>query len=190
MSATAEREIVESRAQKPLEINARRARATGIPDLAMLWPMLGRETLSEIPSMQFEAFLRQHALQQLSVSFTGEMEELIENYVERVKLVSGLPQIQVTETSLLRERYYNGVRILREGLLVFAALLLLSIIAMLFNTFLSLAGIYFSLSVLLFFVLAFWLETKMTIFNPRYLAAGIVGTLGLAVSAVIISLTA
>jgi hypothetical protein len=79
---------------------------------------------------------------------------------------------------------------LREGLLVFAAVLLLSIIAMLFNTFLSLAGIYFSLSVLLFFVLAFWLETKMTVFNPRYLAAGIVGTLGLAVSAVIISLMA
>jgi hypothetical protein len=58
--------------------------------------------------MQFEAFLRQHTLQQLSVSFTGEMEELIENYVERVKLVSGLPQIQVTETSLLRERYYTA----------------------------------------------------------------------------------
>lgn len=191
MTAVAEKEIVESGARKPLGTHTARAGARGVLDREQVLPISGWETLTERPSVRSGLFFYQHALQEeLDTALREEIETAIDNYVQRVRLVSGLSSVTVTEGRLLRERYYHGVRILRQGLMIFGVLFLLSITTTAFNMLVGLAGMYFSLSVLFFFVFVFWLETKMSVFNPRYLAAGIVGTIGLALSALILSFIA
>lgn len=73
-----------------------------------------------------------------------------------------------------------GIRILNQGIKVSGLLLVFSLALLGLDILAGLAGVFLSLSAGLFYLYAFWLETKKSILNPRYVTFGILAFVWLA----------
>lgn len=102
----------------------------------------------------------------------------------QVRVVTGLTYVESTRR--LHEAEGKGkYRILTQGSRVFAVLMALSILALAVAPPIGMAGIFVALGLLSFYGYAFWLDQRVAILNPKFMAISIVACLGLAMTALV-----
>lgn len=83
----------------------------------------------------------------------------------------------------------RGLRILNRGVKISALLFGFSISLLVVNTGIGLAGAYLAGAYFLIHLYAHWLETGEVILNPRYVVAGIIGSVALALTSLVAMVT-
>lgn len=123
-----------------------------------------------------ESRLQQALMMQLSeLAPSKEKEENIREFLD----IRNFEYVDVPERFSQQVVLYRQFRILTRAVQVSGVALFISMSLLLVSTALGLAGMYLSLALALVYLYAFWLEAKVPILNPRYMALGIVAMLGL-----------
>lgn len=114
--------------------------------------------------------------------------EELQRVLRRISIIAPhhiVEYVKVEQPRRPREVAYADMGILTQGLQVSAILLLLSLGLFLVETVLGLAGVFFSVAVFMFYLYAFWLETRVPLLNPRHVIFGILGSIWLVILALV-----
>ena len=79
----------------------------------------------------------------------------------------------------------GGDRVLNRGIKITVAISVISVIGLTLGIKIGLIGLYLGGAVFFVHLYEYWLETKRSIISPRYIVAGIVASLGLAISTLV-----